>query len=189
MDLIARDGGIPGLCVPASWTRAERMAVLLAGARSDADWCRRHVPCRPARTESVAAYALRVAQGAGYVPDPVECPTDWYQRADVTLRHGGDCDDLARLLVALGYAWGVRARLVVLPFPERPQDHLTVQLWHCGAWQWAEPSLPGARLGEAPEAAAARLEVSAPDAGGGPHAPPGPDGLRLPPESLAPARA
>jgi hypothetical protein len=74
----------------------------------------------------------------------------------------GDCDDSARLLLALARSVRIKAALVAF-FNRRDAggdiqpEHATVMLHDGTAWRWAEPSIRGARFGEEPRAAARRL--------------------------------
>ncbi len=114
--------------------------------------------------EAVADVALSLVQRVPYRLDPPG--VDTYQGVGVTLAQGGDCEDLSSLFVGLvevaailsaGRA-RVQARLYWLERPGAEQDHITAQVrTDGGAWQWAECSVAGARRGEWPPAAAARL--------------------------------
>jgi transglutaminase-like putative cysteine protease len=101
-----------------------------------------------------AACALAAAQAVPYVPDP---PGEWFQPVAYTLAHGGDCEDLAALVVALARALGLPARVVWMEEdPRLPLNHVSAQIFARGVWLWAEATVPGARLGEEPHAAVAR---------------------------------
>jgi len=79
----------------------------------------------------------------------------------VTLRSGaGDCDDSERVLVTLSRALGYPARFVYFLTDGQPV-HVTAQVFHCGAWRWAETTLP-AWFGEHPFAALRRLHMPDP---------------------------
>lgn len=111
----------------------------------------------PVASEAVRAQAaLRFAQRAGYIADP---PGEWFQPIDWTIRYGGDCEDLASLFVALARAMGVRARICWIDIPAAEFNHVSAQVWLDGRWQWAEASVCGAHLGEAPMDAARRLDA------------------------------
>lgn len=98
--------------------------------------------------------ALRLVQGLPYRPDaPGE---DWVQTSEYTATHGGDCEDLAALLVVLCVTAGVPARLLWLYQRRRVRDHVTAQARVDGVWLWTEPTLR-AELGEYPYTAAERL--------------------------------
>lgn len=76
--------------------------------------------------------------------------------ADVFAR-GGDCEDRAALLAALLYASGYAVQLVWQADEAAPEDHVTVKVrLRDGSWAWADPTVPGAQIGEEPHAAAAR---------------------------------
>lgn len=119
----------------------------------------------PARPRERAGLALLLAQRAPFTADP---SGEWFQSAPWTVAHGGDCDDHAEFFVALARAAGLRARVVHLPQPTAQEDHWTAQVSFDPAevpdalarWEWAEPSVVGAVLGEDPYLAADRLGQS-----------------------------
>jgi transglutaminase-like putative cysteine protease len=78
-----------------------------------------------------------------------------FQSAAYTRRKGGDCDDHARLVVALLKALGIRARVGVLPEDGEPR-HAAAEAHLAGAWRWVETTIP-AYLGEHPFDAVRRL--------------------------------
>lgn len=91
-----------------------------------------------------------VQDAVPFVPERVETFTGWRH----TFEHGGDCDDSARLLVAMLRALGLRARLAVLGDPPM---HVAAQvLGPRGVWLWMEATIRG-ELGEHPVAACVRL--------------------------------
>jgi len=98
--------------------------------------------------------ALRLVQGLPYRPDPPG--EDWVQTSEYTATHGGDCEDLAALLVVLCVTAGVPARLLWIFQRRRVRDHVTAQACIAGVWLWMEPTLR-AELGEYPYTAAERL--------------------------------
>lgn len=127
--------------------------------------------CLRAPVEARAACALATVQALPYRDDPPG--VDEVQSADVTAVEGGDCEDLAALLVVLWEILGVRGRVVWLSQPGAVQDHVTAQAFVAGGWAWGEPTIEGARLGESPYQAAARLgvrrsDLARPTAGGVP---------------------
>lgn len=73
-------------------------------------------------------------------------------------REGGDCEERAMYLVAHLVCAGIPARLawIVQP-PPAPLDHVSAQVRLDGRWLWADPTVPGARIGERPERAAGRV--------------------------------
>ena len=146
-------------CVPDSWDEATREAAMhkLAAMGLPAALARDAAALHASGADDAAraAWALARAQAAGYVPDPAAC--EWYQSPDVTAAHGGDCDDLCILLVALARALDLPCRIVRLPQPGAAEDHVLCTVWARGAWRWAEPSIAGARLGEHPADALRRL--------------------------------
>lgn len=126
-------------------------------------WCR--PPFRtagPALPGGLPGYLLDwVQKNVPFMDEPIEAFIGW--RA---LHRGGDCDDMARLLVALLRALGWPARLATLG---RPPSHVAAQVLEEGRWEWLEPTVPGALYGESPAAACARLGIPLrPDLGGEP---------------------
>lgn len=110
-----------------------------------------------AASPTVRAEALlRIAQRMTWRPNPPGA-LDCFETLDQVLGHGGTCKALACWLVAAARAAGLAARVVWIPQPGEDVNHVTAQLAPAGAWLWAEPSIPGARLGEGPFEAAARL--------------------------------
>lgn len=63
---------------------------------------------------------------------------------------GGRCVVRSIYLAGLYGVWGYPVELVWLPQPRWPLDHVTVRVLCQGAWWWADPTIPGARLGEHP---------------------------------------
>jgi len=112
--------------------------------------------------ERCARAALAFVQRLPYRHDPPG--VDTYQGVAWTLAHGGDCEDLSALFVALlralagHYRLALAARVRWLARPGAQEDHITSEA-RCdgGAWRWAECSVRGALLGEYPPDAAARL--------------------------------
>lgn len=79
----------------------------------------------------------------------------------------GDCDDAARALLALYLAAGLRGGLATLG---SPPTHVAVCVELGDRWLWAEPTIPGAQLGEHPRAALRRTLRRRPDLGQAPDA-------------------
>lgn len=98
---------------------------------------------------------LGFVQKIAFYPDP---PGEWYQGVGYTLRRGGDCEDLASLLCAMYAAVGMDTRLVWLTQEGMPLNHITSQVYVEDDWQWSEPSIKGAKLGENPYAALVRTK-------------------------------
>lgn len=109
----------------------------------------------PSCRERYAAALLRAVQTLPYRLDP---KGEWFQSARYTLAWGGDCEDLASLLVALCRAAGLEARIVWMD-ETGEYNHVSTQIYVGGRWQWAESIIPGASLGEFPQDAANRLGV------------------------------
>lgn len=110
----------------------------------------------------VAPFLLAwVHEHVRFVEEPIEAFIGWRE----ILAGGGDCDDMARLVVGLLRALRIPARLATL---DDPPIHVAAQVFSGrGGWQWLEATVPGARMGEAPAAACRRLGVPLrPDLGG-----------------------
>lgn len=107
---------------------------------------------------------LAAVQRVRYVPDPPG-NADKICDALTTLREGGDCEDLAALVVGAARALGVPARLVWIA-QGGPLDHVVAEVYLDGRWQWAEATIAGAQVGEHPYEAAARLAATVPGIGG-----------------------
>ncbi len=83
-----------------------------------------------------------------------------FQKASETWRSGlGDCDDHARLVLALARSVDLRCELGILRRPNGDPRHAVAKLWDGQAMQWAETTL-AARFGEHPIAAKTRLKAS-----------------------------
>jgi hypothetical protein len=113
---------------------------------------------RPTIARALHAF---VRDSIRYVGEGIET----FQSAWQTITLGfGDCDDVARLLLALARAVGIPARLEIL---RRDRDgrpkHATVKLNDGAGYQWAECTI-AARFGEHPVAAMKR--IGAASAGG-----------------------
>ncbi len=116
-------------------------------------------------SQPAAAQALLtfVQKDVGYVDDP---DGEWYQGVRYTLEHGGDCEDMATLFVAMASCVGIPARLVWLEQPKARLNHVTAQVLvpkpsgllgrSSGEpdWRWAEPTIRSAKIGEHPYEAA-----------------------------------
>lgn len=115
--------------------------------------------CRRATPARTAAACLDLVQALPYYPDPPGVD-DWIGHPCHVLTVGGDCEDLATLLIALWATCGLTGRLQWIT-QGGEQDHVTAQVQLPGlGWLWGEPTVRGARLGEDPYAAAKRLQVS-----------------------------
>lgn len=103
----------------------------------------------------VVRAALALVQALPYVPDPDG--VQLLRTAAETVRWGGDCEDLVKLLASMLTALGVRWRMVWMP--QRDIDHFTLEADPdgTGAWAWAETTIPTAGLGEDPRAAKQRV--------------------------------
>mgnify|MGYP003644105733 CR=1 FL=1 len=76
----------------------------------------------------------------------------------------GDCDDHARALSALYTVAGFKAGIGTLG---DPPTHVAATVRTPSGWNWAESTIPGARLGEHPRAAVARVGAPRSDIGPG----------------------
>lgn len=103
----------------------------------------------------VALEAIRRVHEVPYVAGPEGL--DEFAPASYTLQHGGDCDRLGTLLAGLCCLCGLISRVNWLEQPGQALDHVSVEIMLDGRWLWAEPSVPGAVLGEDPYAAVRRL--------------------------------
>lgn len=140
---------------------AARLAVMDRAARAGAA----HPDVREAAARcaggSVLERAARVAslvQSLPYLDDATG--TDDLVRAPCeTLRVGGDCDCRATLAAALLELVRVPWRLAWIEQPGAPLDHVLVQVYSSTlrAWLWVDVTVPGARVGEHPRDAVARV--------------------------------
>ncbi len=176
---------------PEGWTEAERLAWYdqLATAGADESVLQRAVwvtlGTGPDPVTALERLLGVVRMCAPFQPDPLGA--DGWRAALRTFIEGGDCEDLSVLLVAFVraarsiYRLPVYARLVWIRQPGRTLDHVTTEvaispealdespvmvtadgpLDPRTPWQWAEPSVPGARLGEDPYAALLRAKAFA----------------------------
>lgn len=146
------------LRLPRSWNPQQRLDATIKRAWSDVSGREflallADVLDQPAGLPR-AVYALQRVQALPYRPDPPGF--DDVQTASETARDGGDCEDLAALLVVLCVCARMAARLLWLYQPTRVRDHVTAQVQVDGAWVWAEPTIRAA-WGENPYAAADRI--------------------------------
>lgn len=118
------------------------------------DWAMRPVVRSMAAGRSIELL-LSAVQLLPYVDDPTS--SDIVCDPSEVIAKGGDCDDRAVLFAALAKVAGYRAVIVWQSQDGAPQDHVTVKVWRDGAWLWADPTVPGARIGEEPHAAVDRL--------------------------------
>jgi transglutaminase-like putative cysteine protease len=107
-----------------------------------------------ARDAAQAIHAL-VRDGVRFAAEPSET----FSGALITARwRVGDCDDSARLLVALARASGLNAGIAQLPPPPAAPVHVAAAIWAAGGWRWAETTI-AAEFGEHPVVAARRLGI------------------------------
>lgn len=85
-----------------------------------------------------------------------------FSPAETLARRRADCEDLSILLGSIARALGVPFRIVWIDRGETGyrQSHVTTELYVDGGWLYAEPSVPGAALGEEPIAAARRARMT-----------------------------
>ena len=104
------------------------------------------------RAERVLGLVHRVP----YRADPVG--QEVFQEVTETLAHGGDCEDLAVLFVAIARSVGLEARVVWLDqqIHGSALNHVFARVSVDGRWLDAECSIAGALLGEPPALAAQR---------------------------------
>jgi transglutaminase-like putative cysteine protease len=112
---------------------------------------------RAGTERSRAQRVLSLVHKLPYRPDPAG--DEVFQDAHETIAHGGDCEDLATLFVALARLVGLRAKIVWLnqQIHGAALNHVFAQVFVDGRWLDVESSIAGAQLGEAPSAAASRL--------------------------------
>ena len=82
--------------------------------------------------------------------------TETFQASADTLKYGGDCDDSARVILALARSIALPARLNARQGTDGNQGHAFAELWDGSSFQAAEASIP-ARFGEQPLDALHRL--------------------------------
>lgn len=150
--------------VPDSWTRSDRDAWLERSVVIGAAWLRATLPrdlvadLLRQSCEERARWALTRAQRIVYTPDPDGGRVEQFSPVQWTVAHlQGDCEDSASALRAYATVAGVLSRFALQPYADAPIDHETAMVFCDGRWLWADASIPGARLGEEPGAAAARL--------------------------------
>ena len=91
-----------------------------------------------------------------FVPERVET----FKSPERTVREGGDCDDSARVLVAVARAAGIPARFGPITQCRGgvcAKTHVAAELHDGGGWRWAETTI-AAEYGEHPLAAYQRLK-------------------------------
>jgi hypothetical protein len=157
------------MCPDVTDGRPMATAVLLQGLTDsdDADASfDRSVLLSIASAGSLAAVAAHAYIQSRVTFTPEEVETFQSPRATQTLGYG-DCDDSERALVVLARAVGVPARLVFFLEEDGQPAHVTAQLWHGGAWEWAETTI-AARFGEHPFDALERIGGKRPDLNGTP---------------------
>lgn len=91
-------------------------------------------------------------------PPKLEC----FAPAGKVLERGGDCDNLSVLYAASCLYAGIPASVVWINQPKSKLNHVTAVVFLDGEWQWADPSIKGARIGETPYEAAHRTGNGAP---------------------------
>jgi hypothetical protein len=104
---------------------------------------------------AVAEAALATVQGLPYYPEAKD--QQWFKPIAWTVGRGGSCGPLSAVLYGLCKRLGLDAQVVWITQAGRALNHLSVLVMVDGAWQWADPSVRGARLGEDPYAAIERL--------------------------------
>lgn len=148
-------------------TPTERVAEFTRVARASIDdpaVLRAAAKCARDSYEETARACMELVQALPYRPDR---PGEADDLADPcnALRIGGDCEDLSVLLVALWAACGLAGRIIWLVQDGASQDHVTAEVFlassglRVAGWYYGEATVRGARLGEDPHKAAARLGV------------------------------
>ena len=109
---------------------------------------------RAGTERSRAQRVLSLVHKLPYRPDPAG--DEVFQDAHETIAHGGDCEDLATLFVALTRLVGLRAQIVWLnqQIHGAALNHVFAQVFVDGRWLDAESSIAGALLGDTPAKAA-----------------------------------
>lgn len=146
--------------VPNTVTPCERIAILerLATSGSRRPFVQAFAQKLPGKTNlEIARSALAAVQELPYVPGPPN--EEWMQGATWTMAHGGECKALSVLLVAALRARGVPAEIVWITQTGKPLNHVTVVVSDGPDQYWAEPAVPGARLGESPYEAIERTNA------------------------------
>lgn len=103
----------------------------------------------------LALEALRAVQSLPYVHDPKD--QEWFQSADYTARHGGDCKDSTVLLVSIDRLLGLEAEALWITQTGQMINHVTGRVKLDGRWFWEDGSIRGAMLGESAYEAEPRL--------------------------------
>jgi len=104
------------------------------------------------RAERVA----ELVQALPYVDDPPGS-ADTVRAPCETLEVGGDCDCRTVLAAALLLVLDVPHRLAWIVQHGHPLDHVLCQVYLALRWEWLDVTVPGARVGEHPAAAVARV--------------------------------
>jgi len=149
--------------------------VCAAASSAVSKYMKQPVVSDPAVKQEAQVNALLefLQKDVGYVDDP---EGEWYQGPLYTLAHGGDCEDLASLLLSMCDCLGIASRLVWMEQPKSKLNHVTAQVllspsggvqknlhWEWWAnqaknenWRWAETTISSARVGMHPYDAANR---------------------------------
>ena len=105
----------------------------------------------------LAAECLLAVQHLEYHQHPDDnTGSDLFQRVDYTITHGGNCEDLASVLVALYANLRLLSQALWIPQPDRPLNHVSVQVRVGNHWEWADPTV-NAAFGESPYDAIPRI--------------------------------
>jgi len=98
--------------------------------------------------QQIAAVALALVHKLPYLFD--KDYRDTWQGVKWTLKYGGDCEDLAVVLMAIYLALGIRASLIWINF-DAPYNHVTVKVGPTRETElYAESIVKTARLGQSP---------------------------------------
>lgn len=106
------------------------------------------------------ALALALVQSVPYQHDPPGSDPI-LPVVDVLSGVPCDCEDRAAALLSLVWLLGLDARPAYLEQDGAREDHMSAQARVGRRWEWADATVSGARLGEAPWTAAERVRRAA----------------------------
>lgn len=155
--------------LPRTWGRERRVRWLqtalgrLLRDPESVQWARAlagRITDRRAPREVQRRALLSWVQSLPYVPD--EPGSDAVRSPAETARVGGECKERSVLLgLLLAAALGATVELVWIPQEGAPLDHVSLWEWERGGRRtWLDATVPGARVGEYPADAAARVGPS-----------------------------
>lgn len=113
---------------------------------------------RPTMWAKAAAALATMQENVPYVKHKTD--DQWFQPVWITARRGGMCADLGPLLSSVLCELNVPNRLQWIDQIGAAANHLTVQVrLDPDGWQYADPSILGARVGETPYEALERTQA------------------------------